>query len=154
MLAYWIDPDNRYSEIRDNHIIAIITNPEVFGTSKKVVGDTYLKFNEKIGSEGEARRELIDAAISCGWIRIRLYSKTHCSITVAEVDERVRHTVTEFIQMLLSGQLDIGDVDKFMSVKLTTVKSGTSTKEYIMQEIASGILLNGTQSLRTLVHSD
>jgi len=150
MLAYWVDPNNRFSEITDNHIISIITNPEAFGTSKKVIEDTYLKFNERVGAEGKARRELIDAAIEQGWIRIRLYPKTHCSITIAEVNVRVLHTATEFITMLISGRLDVEGVDKFMPVVFTTIKSGDTVTDYTMKEISDGILLQGDNLVTSL----
>jgi len=150
--AYWIDPNNRYSEIRDNHIISIITNPAAFGTSKEVVEDTYLKFNERVGSEGVARRELIDAAINRGWIRVRIYPKTHCSITIAEMDDRVQNTITEFMMNLVDGKLGVGHTDTLMPVKFAVIKSEAVATNYTIKEIYDGILLNGKKLVQGLEH--
>jgi len=150
--AYWIDKKGNFVESRDNHIIMIISHPERFGFTKKKVEDTYNKYGEVIGSEGKARRELIDDVISRGFIRIRLYPRSHWSITIGKFDSRTRSLVTEFANKIVNKKIDpgLGGKDVYMPVKLVAVKSRQENKKYTIKDIADGVLLTGEPVVETL----
>jgi len=155
MAAYWIDKKGKFAESRDNHIISIIANPKVFGFSLDELKETYKKYDEHFGSEGKARREIIDDAIGRGWIRVRLYPRTHWSITIARLDKRVRNVITEFAKNLIAGKYpDVRNLDKFQPVKFTAVKSRQTNKDYTLKQIADGVLLNGKKLVETLICVD
>jgi len=151
MPAYWIDKKGKFTESRDNHIISIIANPKVFGFTLAQLKETYVKYDEHFGAEGKARREIIDEAISRGWIRVRLYPRTHWSITIAKLDKRVRNVITEFCQNLIAGKYPaVRNLDQYQPVKFTAVKSRQTNQDYTVKEIADGELLDGKKLVETL----
>jgi len=151
MPAYWIDKKGKFTESKDNHIIYIIANPKVFGFTLEQLKETYKKYDEPFGSEGKARREIIDDAIGRGWIRVRLYPRTHWSITIAKLDKRVRDVITEFFKNVIAGKYEVvRRADPFQPVKFTAVKSRQTNNDYTVKNIANGALLNGKKLVETL----
>jgi hypothetical protein len=69
--AYWISPKGEIIYVKTNHIAEVIENPEKFGFTIEFIEYVYKHYNEKIGTEGKAREQLMIALFNQGWIRIR-----------------------------------------------------------------------------------
>jgi len=110
-VGYWISPLGETFPVDQNHIITIITNPQKFGLTKKDIQKVYKKHKEKIGSEGNAREELIVDAVNRGWIRVRSYQRygdITWSINVKRLTKRVKDHITNFFQKLSKGTSYVG----------------------------------------------
>lgn len=73
--CYWISPNGQIFPAAGTHISDIIADPTRFGTTQKAIESVYSRFGEHMGSEGQAREELIVDALKRGWIRLRKYPK-------------------------------------------------------------------------------
>jgi len=69
--AFWISPCDLAYKIKTTHIAYILADAELFNFTKEWLLSIYQKYNEKIGFEGKARREIMITAINTGWIRVR-----------------------------------------------------------------------------------
>ena len=69
----WISPKGEIFEIPLTHIKYVIDEPARFDLNINKIKEIYHKHNEGIGSEGNARDEIVNLLISNGWIRIRYY---------------------------------------------------------------------------------
>jgi hypothetical protein len=58
----------------------VIADPEKFGLTIEEIRAAYAMHGERIGVEGEARKELLLRIINHGWIRIRRY-RDYWSVT-------------------------------------------------------------------------
>jgi hypothetical protein len=89
--AYWISPSGKLLPLDDLHIDEIIKSPETFGLTQQKIEETYEKYHETLGKEGEAREELMRDIIKDGWIRIRYYKNAALySIQVNTLDKDVK----------------------------------------------------------------
>jgi hypothetical protein len=66
--AFWYKA-GKIIKVDQNHISAIIANPESFGMIRDDIEETYKQFNEPIGCEGKAREQIMIEAMKNGWIR-------------------------------------------------------------------------------------
>ena len=73
--AYWISPHGRIFPVPYSHIEFIIGNPRRFHLSRQDIEAVYFKYEEPMGSEGDARNEIMANVIQHGWIRIRFVPK-------------------------------------------------------------------------------
>ena len=87
--AYWICGEDLYP-ITESHVRAIIDRPDLFGLSSQIVDQTYQRHGEKIGTEGNARAELIVRVNRNGWIRVRHYYRPidYWSIQIDDLAKR------------------------------------------------------------------
>jgi hypothetical protein len=83
--AYWITPKNEVIPVGQTHIEMIVTNPEKFGLTKDYILKVHKKHKEEIGTEGDAREEIMVGLIKDGWIRVRSLPKDY-SIKFQVVD--------------------------------------------------------------------
>jgi len=74
--AFWISPDGKLLPVFDNHIRAVIKDPNIFGLTTNDIEAEYAKENEQIGIEGRARRSIILELVRRGWIRVRRFPRT------------------------------------------------------------------------------
>lgn len=70
---YWITPRG---EIIDgngykNHIDYVIAHPEQFRFTKEQIEELYVKHNEPMGLEGQARNEIMSMLYRMGFVRVR-----------------------------------------------------------------------------------
>lgn len=72
--AYWVKGKSIYS-VEKTHIDSIIDNPERFDLTTEEIHQFYKKNKEKIGTEGEARKQIIQEISKQGWIRVRSYKR-------------------------------------------------------------------------------
>ena len=113
--GYWAI-DRHYIEVtNDKHIEAIIKNPKIFGLTDKIVTDVFKKHKEKVGTEGNAREELIIMASKSGAIRVRHYLKPdYWSVQFDEWKKR-RKDIKYFIEWAV---LDAKIMGKYETVVL------------------------------------
>lgn len=57
--AFWISPFSILLPVSDNHIGAVIRDPNIFGLTTDDIEADYAKENEQIGIEGCARMRII-----------------------------------------------------------------------------------------------
>jgi len=148
--AFWISHKGQITEVKTNHITAIVNNAKLFGFSKEYIEGVYSNYGERIPIEGKARRELIDEAVGRGWIRLRRYRNSHWSITIANLDHRTCYLITDWAnKMLTTGVADIQEKDPYMPIKFVALYSHLENKEYTVKSIAVGALL--TESSQRVV---
>jgi hypothetical protein len=72
--AYFIHPyRGQVIYVPHSHISLVISNPEKFHLNFDYIKAIYEKYDERIGLEGKARREILIHLINQGFIRIRKY---------------------------------------------------------------------------------
>lgn len=74
-IAFWAQGAEIY-ENDESHIKEIIATPARFGVTSQWIRETYEKYGERLGIEGNARSEIIKEAARHGWIRVRHYVGT------------------------------------------------------------------------------
>lgn len=102
--AFWISPQGKVKFItnKDTHIGQIIKNPTYFGYTKNMIQDIYNKYNEKLGSEGNAREEIILSLIKKGWIRIRKYNRPdYWSINVPNLNNKIKDALQSWSSYII-----------------------------------------------------
>jgi hypothetical protein len=83
--AYFIHPyKGQVIYVPRSHISLVISHPEKFHLSFDYIKIIYKKYEEKIGLEGRARREILLDLIDQGFIRIRKY-KNHWKVNVKDL---------------------------------------------------------------------
>lgn len=83
--AYFIHPyKGQVIYVPHSHISLVISNPEKFHLNFGHIKAIYDKYEEKIGLEGRARREILLDLIDRGFIRIRKY-KNHWKVNVKDL---------------------------------------------------------------------
>lgn len=79
-IAFFLSPEGHLIHVQDNHVGTIIRDPPKFGLTPVEIESAYRNHGERIGVEGEARKELLLRIINHGWIRIRRY-RDYWSVT-------------------------------------------------------------------------
>lgn len=131
--AYWISPQGKVLDVGiSKHIDQIIQYPESFGITHDQVKETYTKHNERVGTEGRARDELILYAINSGFIRVRFYKNSRWSITLNNVDSKTNKNILHRWAQMPKIQSDI-----YMPVEILDIKTGRNRK-YLVKELAQG----------------
>lgn len=131
--AYWVKPiirrdgartvsTDQYIGVDDRHIIRIVTHPQDYGLTKSYIVKVHSRYHEPIGSEGNAREEIMASLINQGWIRAR-YVRSAASWTV-----QVR------------GRQDFGRIRKLAAYLL---KSGASQFDQVVILDLGGFRLDG-----------
>ena len=114
--AYWISPSGKIKSVTDRHIHEVYNNPEAFGTSREEIEKAYKKFREKIGTEGNAREEIIKSILLRGWIRIRKY-RDSWSININKLNSRNKEYLFDWATEMIKNK-----EDKYMAVNINTPK--------------------------------
>ena len=123
--AFWYKA-GKIIKIDQNHISAIIANPESFGMIRDDIEETYKQFNEPIGCEGKAREQIMIEAMKNGWIRIRQRSgKDGITWVIQFADyQRQQRDLKELIEYLL---YDTGKMKDSDTVYLNDIDGGFSS---------------------------
>lgn len=99
-VGLWLSPEGHWLQVSQNHVKDIISNPSKFGVSSEIISALYLKHNEPVGKEGQAREDLIALVLRSGWVRIRNY-QNHWSVTVLRpstaVIDNIRNWIEHFV---------------------------------------------------------
>lgn len=87
--GYWISPAGSIFAV-ETHIKFICHNPELFGLTSGEILRAFEEQGELYCSEGNARRELILAAVQKNaWVRVRHYIRRGWTVNLKELDKRV-----------------------------------------------------------------
>lgn len=106
MSTYFISPYGEIIVDTVKHIDIIIKNPEKFGLTLDEIKEFYIKYNERIGTEGKAREEIILNLINQGWIRARYYKNKHWSININRLNNKVKDYLFDFAKAIIKEKLD------------------------------------------------
>lgn len=105
-VAFWA----KAGEVIENdksHIDVIVEDPEKFGLTYEEIAAVYEEHGETIGSEGEAREEVIKMVARNGWIRVRHYvtkGKDYWSVQVDQYRRRKR-AIDDFLWWAISEDM-------------------------------------------------
>lgn len=75
--GYWFNGSKVIDVSTSTHIDAILQNPEQFGMDLQQIKDIYKLYDEKLGFEGKARKQIIMEVSKNGWIRVRKYNRPY-----------------------------------------------------------------------------
>lgn len=117
--AFFISPKGEVIYCGSNHISEIIKNPKAFGMTKEIIEYIHDMYNEKIGTEGKAREQILISLLNNGWIRIRRY-KNFLSINVKKVDRKTKIILNKWAKEILKGKNGIKEDDPYIPVKIDT----------------------------------
>ena len=117
-IAYWISPDGEIIEVKKgNHIAEIIANPEKFGFTEEFIKFVFNNYNEKMGQEGKARKQLMIALFDNHWIRIRKY-REFWSINVKKNTDKLNFYINQWAKKILKGLHGFKEKDPYISIKI------------------------------------
>lgn len=117
-IAYWISPKGEIMVVqRGKHISDVIAYPEKFGFNKEFIEYVYNFYNEKIGTEGKAREQIMITLFNKGWVRIRRY-KNFWSINVKRLAGKTKDYVTIWAKKVLKGLNGFKEDDYYIDVKI------------------------------------
>ncbi len=119
-VAFFLSPSGDLIHVRLNHISAVIADSEKFGLTEEEIQAAYDTHGERIGVEGEARKELLLRVIADGWIRIRRYPNKYWSITAPSFSSVVQGYLRDWATQMLSGIDGFIETDPYMPVRIST----------------------------------
>ena len=121
--GYWLSPENDIFPVV-RHIDFILENLEKFGLTRQEYISVFQKYHEKLGFEGNARKELMENAMKRGWIRLRNRTNLGFVCELWEYNESAKANVSNWVQKvvkvcctLISNsmfELEIHKVSKFI----------------------------------------
>ena len=127
--AFWISPVGKVEGVGTNHISQIIKDPKKFYLTKDEIEKTYEKNGERMGTEGNAREEIILRVLKSGFHRVRRY-KNRWSITVNRLDSKTRRQLSKWAELAKADKSTGGffPVDIYVSstdkmVKVSTINN-------------------------------
>jgi len=138
--AFFISPRGEILQA-SNHIQMIIRNPQKFGLTIEYIKSVYDKYNEKLGTEGRAREEIIKTLVNNGWIRVRRYPNRFWSINVGRWSKKVKDLLWDWANKILKGISGFKEADPYMPVKIDVGDNYNFIKtKYTVKDIAQDIL--------------
>ena len=118
-VAFFISRAGEIIRVPDNHIGAVIRDPEHFGLTLSEIAAAYMKCGERMSIEGAARREILLKVIKNGWIRVRRY-RNYWSITADALTDDAQELLQDWANKMLRGRHGFKETDMYMPVKIST----------------------------------
>ncbi|GHV79706.1 hypothetical protein AGMMS49944_14970 [Spirochaetia bacterium] len=136
--AWWISPQGHILGIKhgDTHIRMVIENPKVFGWTIEKIEDRYHFYGEAVGTEKNAREEIIKDILNKGWIRIRK-NKYFYTIQLAALSERAKDYISDWAAKM---------VDWVGPMAEAAIYTTTGDEQYTIADLAGGILYTPGES--------
>ena len=125
-IAFFLSPSGDLIHVPLNHISTLIADPEKLGVTTEKIQNAYSRHRERIGIEGEARKELLLRIIADGWIRIRRYPNRYWSVIAPSLTPAVRERLRVWAAELLFGTGGFKEADRHMPVKISTPEGETA----------------------------
>ena len=146
--AFFISPYGDIITADISHIATVIKYPKKFGVTKEYIERIYNKHNEKLGTEGNAREEILKELMSDGWIRIRRYPNKFWSVQVNKVNKKVKDYLYDWSKKILKGIGGFREQDKYMPVKIMPLSSNSyaDVKMLPVDKIAHDALYNESET--------
>jgi hypothetical protein len=98
------------------HIQIVIMNPPLFDLSIEEIREKYREYNEPIGFEGKARKEILTRVLENGWIRIRENTKEN-KWTIECYDHKAKEDNINDIIAYISSTLIYNSANPLIIVK-------------------------------------
>jgi hypothetical protein len=133
--AYWMTPEGKISEVDQRHITEIILYPDKFGLTRRYIEKIHAKHKEPIGSEGNAREEIMADLIAKGWIRAR-YVRGNASWTFQVSGRQDFSKVKKLCKHILSA--GASDYDQAVVIDLSGFRLDGG--EDTISEVVAGAL--------------
>jgi len=129
--AYWLNLNGDVCPVRTIHILEVISDPQRFSYTLKMIEEIYSKYGEPIGFEGMSRFEIMSDLIrSHGWCRIRYNPKRDAwSVELQTLTENFRVLLKQFF-----SAPDVVGNSKFATISVTELFA-TSGMSYIETSI-------------------
>lgn len=138
-LAHWISPRGKLLDVGTTHIDMIIKHPNKFGWTSDRIKKIYKKHKEKLGSENQAREEIIVDVIKQGWIRTRKYSRQgYWSVTINSLSSKTKEILWQWAKQILKKKIER---DKYSTVQIVPVGKGSVITKYDLNDISKDILI-------------
>lgn len=137
--SFFLSPRGELVPSGTKHISAIIKNPRKFGLTRKEINDIYGKHNETIGTEGDAREEIIEKLLKRGWVRLRRYPNRYWSVTIYRMSRKLKDLLKDWANKMLEGALDFKENDPYMPVRIVSPITTYSKKTTISELAETGI---------------
>lgn len=118
-IAFFLSDTGDLIHVADSHIATVIREPQRFGLTTAQIEAAYLRHGERIGIEGEARKELLLKVISQGWLRIRRY-RNHWSVTAQALTSATQELLRGWAEKMLSGTHGFREQDRYLPVKVSS----------------------------------
>jgi hypothetical protein len=118
-VAFFISPTDDVIHVPLNHISTVIGDPKTFGLTRQEIQAAYDNQGERVGVEGEARRELLLRIIDKDWIRIRRYRNFY-SVTAKDLSSWVNIRIQDWAGKMVSGTSGFRETDLHMPVRIST----------------------------------
>ncbi len=135
--AFFISPDGEIVPVPVNHIQRVITSPGLFNLTKEEIKAVYKKFNEPLGLEGKARKEILARLIEAGWIRIRYKGKyDKLTFQLSVLDDKKIDFLIRFANAALRDELEL-NVNKYTDTEIISLTPKV-LKESSLGELAEG----------------
>ena len=134
--SFFLNPRGELAACDVKHISSVTRNPSKFGLSKDYIKSIYEKYNEKIGTEGKAREEILIYLLARGWVRMRRYRNRYWSVTVGRRSPKLDIVLRDWARNILKGISGFKEDDKYMPVKIVPVVAG-SVKDTTVEKLAN-----------------
>lgn len=145
-IAYWISPSGKVIDVGTNHIDVVIKNPKVFGLTDEKIKETYDKYGEVMGREGQAREELIIWLVKKGWIRVRRYRNDGYSVNIGRMSKKIKDILFSWASKLINTGINgMKEKDKYMPVKILGFQDHFS-RNLTIQDLANDALYEGKET--------
>jgi hypothetical protein len=140
MGAYWLSPKGDIIEVDSRHIHSIISYPKKFGIPMTMIESAYRKHKEPLGSEGDAREEILIRLMEKGWIRIRYINRQYSVVVqlsdVFYAGGSWKHAVSKWSRYAVKD----GSIPETVSVTILDLGGGRLWPEQQLYELAAGSL--------------
>lgn len=134
--AYFISPFGKIVDCERTHIEKIISNPGYFGYTKEEIEEKYNRYNERIGTEGKAREEILIELLNKGWIHLRRH-KNFWNVSLNKINKKTKNHLQRWAEKVQTNLYGFKERDKFTPVK---IQSSNTRQEYTVKEISSDVL--------------
>ncbi len=114
----------------------VIKNPKRFALTREDIIAAYERYQEKLGIEGQARREILSGLIVRGWIRIRRYPDIGWSVNISHLNTGTASLLVDWARTMLQGSDEFHEHDSYMPVRITGERC---CFEVTISELAEGI---------------
>ena len=139
--AFWISPDGYIIEVDLSHINTVIKYPAKFGYTKKKIESIYKKHKEKMGQEGQARRQIIVELARNGWIHLRKYPNHYWAVMLSELNDINKHFLRRWCKMISGKRLGCDKEDDVtMPLRIYVAKADEINEEYDIEDCIKGKL--------------
>lgn len=108
--AFFISPKGGIVPVPERHIVALIKEPELFGTTIGKLRLAYRRHKEQFGFEGHARNEIILDLLTKDWVRLRFF--TRAGSWRLQIHEELNDTLKKNI-LKFCREVDKGNISDF-----------------------------------------